>query len=160
MGSVNYARLPTERAHPRSGNLDRLSAAQIIRLMNREDKLVLRAIARAESSISRAIRLIAGSLQSGGRLYFVGAGTSGRLGVIEAAECPPTFNTKPGQVQAIMAGGKAAVFRSKEGAEDSVKDAVSACRRIGVLICRREGVKDNSCATRERLARHQRGRSF
>lgn len=132
MASVNYASLPTEQLHPGSAKLDRLTPLQIVRLMNREDHEVLRAIERAHSSIAWAIGLITGSLRSGGRLFFVGAGTSGRLGVIEAAECPPTFNTTPGQIQAIMAGGKAAVFRSMEGAEDSEREAVTACRRAGV----------------------------
>jgi len=132
MGLLNYANLATEQAHPRSRNLDDLSPSQIIRLMNEEDRQVLKAIRRAEPQISRTIRLIVNALRQGGRLIFVGAGTSGRLGVIEAAECPPTFNTPPSLIQAVMAGGRSAVFRSKEGAEDSVTEAVSACRRVGV----------------------------
>ena len=132
MTSIHYAALSTEQIHPGTRSLDRLSPAQIVRLMNREDRRVLAAIDQARSRIAWAIGLIACAFRQGGRLFFVGAGTSGRLGVIEAAECPPTFNTEPGQVQAIMAGGKQAVFRSKEGAEDSEKEAVSACRRAGV----------------------------
>jgi N-acetylmuramic acid 6-phosphate etherase len=132
MPPVNYAALSTEQVHPGSQSLDHLTPSQIIRLMNREDRKVLDAIRSASPQISWAVRLISGALSKGGRLFFIGAGTSGRLGVIEAAECPPTFNTKPDQVQAIMAGGKSAVFKSKEGAEDSGKAAVSACRRAGV----------------------------
>ncbi len=132
MGRVNYAALSTEQTHPRSKNLDRLSPSQIVRLMNREDRQVLQAIAQARKRVVRAIRLIVQALRKDGRLFFIGAGTSGRLGVIEAAECPPTFSTPPGLVQAIMAGGKSAVFRSKEGSEDSEKEAVSAVRRAGV----------------------------
>jgi N-acetylmuramic acid 6-phosphate etherase len=113
MGLVNYAALPTERIHPRTGNLDRLSAFQIVGLMNREDRRVLGAIAQARAPIARAVGLIVAAFRSGGRLFFVGAGTSGRLGVIEAAECPPTFNTPPSLIQAVMAGGRSAVFRSK-----------------------------------------------
>lgn len=132
MTAIDYAALSTERVHPGSRSLDRLSASRIVRLMNREDRKVLAAISRARPRIAWAVGLIAGAFRQGGRLFFVGAGTSGRLGILEAAECPPTFNIKPGQVQAIMAGGKPAVFRSKEGAEDSEKAAVSACRRAGV----------------------------
>src|SRR5690349_1911550 len=129
---MNYAALSTEKTNSRSRHLDRLSPAQIVQLMNREDKEVLRAIAGARPAIARAIGLITEALRRGGRVIFVGAGTSGRLGVIEAAECPPTFNTPPAMVQAIMAGGPSAVFRSKEGAEDSTAKAQSACRRIGM----------------------------
>ncbi len=132
MGLMNYASLSTEKVNPRSLHLDRLSPEQIVRLMNQEDHEVLRALFRARSSIAKAIKLITGSLRGGGRLFFVGAGTSGRLGVIEAAECPPTFNTPPSMVQAIMAGGRSAVFQSQEGAEDSEKDAISAVRRAGI----------------------------
>src|SRR5258706_9860719 len=119
MGRPDYSRLQTERSNPRSARLDLLSAPQIIRLMNQEDRQVLRAVARRRGAIARAVELIRARLRQGGRLFFVGAGTSGRLGVLEAAECPPTFNSSPQMVQAIMAGGRAAVFRSKEGAEDS-----------------------------------------
>jgi N-acetylmuramic acid 6-phosphate etherase len=129
---MDYASLSTEKVNLHSARLDRLSPIQIVRLMNREDRQVLRAVAQASPSIARVISLIVTSLQQGGRLIFVGAGTSGRLGVIEAAECPPTFGTSPLLIPAIMAGGKSAVFRSKEGSEDSESDAVSACRRIGV----------------------------
>jgi len=132
MGPLNYAALSTEQSHPRSKNLDRLTPLQIVRLMTRADRQVLRSIAQAQARIAWAIRLIVSQLRKGGRLFFMGAGTSGRLGVIEAAECPPTFNTSPSLVQAVMAGGPTAVFRSKEGAEDSEKEAVAACRRVGV----------------------------
>src|SRR5579864_1692772 len=129
---MNYATLATEKVNGRSRRLDRLSASQIVQLMNQEDRQVLRAIARARPSITRAIGLITHGISRKGRLIFVGAGTSGRLGVLEAAECPPTFSTPRSLIRAVMAGGKSAVFQSKEGAEDSTKDAVSACRRIGV----------------------------
>jgi N-acetylmuramic acid 6-phosphate etherase len=86
--------------------------------MNREDCGVAVAVGRVGREIARAITLVVGALQSGGRLFFVGAGTSGRLGVLEAAECPPTFNTPPSLVQAIIAGGRHSVFSSREGAED------------------------------------------
>jgi len=128
-----YARLPTERANPRSRDLDRMTAAGIARLMNREDARAVRAVARALPRIARAVDTIVGRLRDRGRLFFVGAGTSGRLGVLEAAECPPTFGTPPSLVQAIMAGGRASVFRSREGAED---DARAARRAVGSRVRR------------------------
>lgn len=115
---VRYGQLPTEQRHPRSRDLDRLPTAALLRLMNREDARVIRAVRLAIPTISHAVELISASLKRGGRLWFVGAGTSGRLGVLEAAECPPTFSTSPSLVQAIIAGGRGAVFRSREGAED------------------------------------------
>ena len=96
--------------------------------MNREDRRPAEAVRRATPAIARAVDLIVEALRGGGRLFFVGAGTSGRLGVLEAAECPPTFGTPPRLVQAIMAGGRAAVFRSREGAEDDVGAARRAVR--------------------------------
>jgi len=114
-----YKNLPTEQRHPKSARLDALSTLDIVRLMNQEDAQVLMAVRRALPSIARASDLIVRSWRKGGRLFLVGAGTSGRLAILEAAECPPTFNTQPSQIQALMAGGKKAVFRSQEGAEDS-----------------------------------------
>jgi len=121
--SINYARLSTEQPNPRSRLLDRLSVANILRLMNREDARVPRAVTRVIPHTARAVSLIVEAVRRGGRLFFLGAGTSGRLGVIEAAECPPTFNTPSGMVQAIIAGGRRAVFRSREGAEDDRRQA-------------------------------------
>jgi len=129
MSRVNYAVLTTEQSHPKSGDLDLLSPRAFVRLMNREDARVLKAVSRAERPLARAIVLIARQLKTGGRLFFIGAGTSGRLGILEAAECPPTFNTPPELIQAVMAGGPSAVFRSKEGAEDSEREAAAAVRR-------------------------------
>jgi N-acetylmuramic acid 6-phosphate etherase len=126
---IRYDRLPTERADPRSGQLDRLSAAQIARLMNRADRRAVRAVGRAAPAIGRTVDLIVRSLSRRGRLIFVGAGTSGRLGVLEAAECPPTFDTPPSLVQAVIAGGKRTVFRSSEGAEDNGPDGARQIRR-------------------------------
>ncbi len=126
---VRYSRLPTEQRHPRSRALDRLSIAEFARLINQEDARVPRAVQAQLPQIVRAIRLIAATLRGGGRLLFLGAGTSGRLGVIEAAECPPTFHTDPSTVQAIIAGGPRAVFRSREGSEDDRASAHRAVRR-------------------------------
>jgi N-acetylmuramic acid 6-phosphate etherase len=124
---VNYAHLSTEQANSRSAGLDRLSARQIVALMNREDRKVVQAVARAAQEIARGADMIAASFRKGGRLHLVGAGTSGRLAVLEAAECPPTFNSD--RVLAYMAGGNPAVFRSQEGAEDQVAPARRAIRR-------------------------------
>ncbi len=129
MRRIRYDRLPTERADPRTGKLDRLSAAQIARLMNRADRRAVRAVGRAAPAIGRAVDLIVRALSQRGRLIFVGAGTSGRLGVLEAAECPPTFDTPPSLVQAVIAGGKRTVFRSAEGAEDNGPDGARQIRR-------------------------------
>src|SRR5206468_323752 len=93
---IRYARLATERANPRSRALDLLSPRAIAALMNREDRRAVLAVGRVRSAIASAVRMIVGALRGGGRLFFVGAGTSGRLGVLEAAECPPTFGAAPG----------------------------------------------------------------
>jgi N-acetylmuramic acid 6-phosphate etherase len=117
----DYARVPTERPNPRSRELDRLSPSRLFDLMNSEDAAVVRAVRRAKREVLRAVALIADRLARGGRLYLAGAGTSGRLCVLEAAELPPTFDTSPRLVQALMAGGRSSVFRSREGAEDDAR---------------------------------------
>jgi N-acetylmuramic acid 6-phosphate etherase len=135
--AMRYHRLPTEQRHPRSHALDRLSPLRLARLMNREDAHVVRAVGRAIPRIARAIRLIAQTRRRGGRIVFLGAGTSGRLGVLEAAECPPTFHTAPSAIQAVIAGGRGAVFRSREGTEDrraEARDAVRAKVRRGDVV--------------------------
>jgi N-acetylmuramic acid 6-phosphate etherase len=129
MARICYEQLPTERASAASRDLDRLSPLQVARLMNRADLEAVRAVGRAAPAIGRAVELIVHSLSRGGRLIFVGAGTSGRLGVIEAAECPPTFDTPPALVQAVVAGGRGAVFRSREGAEDDAAEGARQVRR-------------------------------
>ncbi len=127
--AARYGGLPTERADPRSQGLDRLSALGIARLMNAADRQAVRAVGRAAPAIARAVDDVVSALGRGGRLIFVGAGTSGRLGVLEAAECPPTFGTPPRLVQAVMAGGRPAVFRSREGAEDDARAGAREVRR-------------------------------
>ena len=129
MGKNRYYRLPTERPNPRSRDLDHLSAVEIARLMNRTDRAAVAAVGRAARGIGQAVDVIVARLSRGGRLLFVGAGTSGRLGVLEAAECPPTFDTRPALVQAVIAGGRRAVFRSAEGAEDNAAEGARAIRR-------------------------------
>jgi N-acetylmuramic acid 6-phosphate etherase len=126
---VRYSGLPTERPNRASRDLDRLSPLAVIDLMNREDVRVPASVGRVKRAVARAVELISLSLAAGGRLVFVGAGTSGRLGVMEAAECPPTFNTPPALVQAIMAGGRKSVFHSREGAEDRTGEAKQEIRR-------------------------------
>lgn len=129
MPRLRYETLPTERPNRRSRRLDSLSASQIATLMNREDRRLVSAVSGVRRNVGRATDLIVRALNSGGRLFFVGAGTSGRLGVMEAAECPPTFNTPPSLVQAIIAGGPASVFRSREGAEDRAAEARRVVRK-------------------------------
>lgn len=105
-----------------------MSAREIIRLMNREDRRAVDAVRRVLPRVARAVDRIVEALGRGGRLFFVGAGTSGRLGILEAAECPPTFGIAPGRVQAVMAGGRSAVFRAREGAEDDARAGARAMR--------------------------------
>jgi N-acetylmuramic acid 6-phosphate etherase len=122
--------LPTEAINPASLNIDKLPAAAIVDLMLAEDRKALAAVQKERDRIAVGADLIAKSLRKGGRVVFVGAGTSGRLGVLESAEMPPTFGTDPLLVQAIMAGGKGAIFRAKEGAEDNYEEGVRAVNRL------------------------------
>ncbi|HSM81112.1 MAG TPA: N-acetylmuramic acid 6-phosphate etherase [Nodosilinea sp.] len=118
--------LLTEQANPRSAQLDRLSALELVDLFNREDERTLAAIAGARQELAAAIEATALALGQGGRLFYVGAGTSGRLGVLDAAECPPTFCTPPELVQGIIAGGAGALVKSSEGLEDIAEDGAAA----------------------------------
>lgn len=120
--------LLTERTNPRTVGIDELSRPAIVDLVNGEDRAAFDAVCGAKESISAAVDVVFRSLKEGGRVFFVGAGTSGRLGVLEAAECPPTFGTDPEMVQAVMAGGRDAVWSSVEGAEDSATASVEALR--------------------------------
>jgi len=110
--------LVTEQRNPRSRNLDRLDPTAVLRLINAEDRTVPQAVAREIPKIARAVDLVVSAFRRGGRLFYLGAGTSGRLGVLDAAECPPTFGTDPNLVQGIIAGGYKALVRSQEGSED------------------------------------------
>src|SRR5437773_4628594 len=112
----------TEQRNAASRNLDRRTAAEIVRLMNREDHKVAVAVGRELPAIARAVDAIAGAIRKGGRLIYVGAGSSGRMGVLDAAECPPTFGTSPKLVQALIAGGRRAITKAVEGAEDSERN--------------------------------------
>lgn len=122
--------LTTESRNRSSHNLDRLDTRAVLELMNREDRAVPTAITRVIPEISRAVDKVAESFRSGGRLIYAGAGTSGRLGVLDAAECPPTFGVSPRMVQAIIAGGRQTLVRSREGVED---DEAAAVRDIAKL---------------------------
>jgi N-acetylmuramic acid 6-phosphate etherase len=123
MPSQPKERRRSEQRNVASKNLDRMSAMQIVRLMNREDRKVAAAVGRALPAIARAVDAIVRAMRSGGRLIYVGAGSSGRMAVLDAAECPPTFGTSPKLVQALIAGGRRAVTGAVEGAEDSLANA-------------------------------------
>lgn len=118
--------LLTEQVNVNSANLDRLSTLDLVDLFNKEDINTLNAIAGARQELADAIDLIAANLHQGGRLFYIGAGTSGRLGVLDAAECPPTFCTPPELVQGILAGGAGALVKSSEGLEDIASDGAQA----------------------------------
>jgi N-acetylmuramic acid 6-phosphate etherase len=118
-GKIAAADLKTERRNPRSAALDSLPALEIARIINREDNKVAPAVRRALPQIARGIDMIAAALRRGGRLIYVGAGTSGRIAALDAAECPPTFNTSPRQVQYVIAGGSRALGAAVEANEDS-----------------------------------------
>ncbi len=118
--------LLTEQANPASQDLDQLTSLELVDLFNREDAHVISAIAAARNELAAAIDLTAAALRQGGRLFYIGAGTSGRLGVLDAAECPPTFCTPPELVQGIIAGGAAALLRSSEQLEDQAADGAEA----------------------------------
>lgn len=122
----------TERRNPRSSTIDTASALEIVDLIGAEDATVPAAVAKARVDIGRAIDLIEAAFRSGGRLIYVGAGTSGRLGVLDAAECPPTFGTPPEMVVGVIAGGPDALVRSVEGAEDDLEAARVEMERLRV----------------------------
>lgn len=116
--AVDTVSLATEASNPASRNLDQLSASQIVELMNDEDGKVAGAVRKTLPRIAQAVEVITARMQKGGRLVYMGAGTSGRLGVLDAAECPPTFNTSPDQVLGLIAGGPNAMVNAAEAAED------------------------------------------
>jgi N-acetylmuramic acid 6-phosphate etherase len=118
----------TERRNAASKNLDRMTAREIVRLMNREDRKVAGAVGRESAAIARAVDAIVGAIRKGGRLIYVGAGSSGRMGVLDGAECPPTFGTSPKVVVALIAGGRRAITRAVEGAEDSERNGARDLR--------------------------------
>ena len=111
----------TERRNPATENLDRMSALEIVTAMNREDAKVPRAIRKVLPEIAKAVDLVAQRLAEGGRLIYVGSGTSGRIGALDASECPPTFGVSPKMVQFVIAGGESALVKAAEASEDSAE---------------------------------------
>ena len=124
--------LPTEAINPLSLGIDKAPTAEIVDLMVNEDKKVVAAVQKERERIAHGIEIISSAVRKGGRIILVGAGTSGRLGVVEAAEMPPTFSTSPRMVQAIMAGGQEAVFKAKEGVEDNFEEGSRSISRLRV----------------------------
>jgi N-acetylmuramic acid 6-phosphate etherase len=124
--------LLTEARNPHSEEIDRLSPREIVALMNAEDARVVEAVGAVADAVAQAIEWAAGAFRSGGRLIYVGAGTSGRLGVLDASECPPTFSTPPEMVVGLIAGGPTALTRAVEGAEDSPRQGAADLRALGV----------------------------
>lgn len=128
--SSKWQSLPTEAVNPATLAIDKQSATGIVEMMLAEEKKALAAVHRERERIAVGADMLAKALRKGGRVIFVGAGTSGRLGVVESAEMPPTFGTDPSLVQAIIAGGKAAILRAKEGAEDNFEEGARATKRL------------------------------
>lgn len=122
----------TERFNPRTAEIDRASTREIVALLNAEDRTVADAVAAESDAIAAVVDEVAARLRAGGRLFYVGAGTSGRLGVLDAAECPPTFGTHPDTVQGIVAGGADALVRAIEGAEDDADAGRNAIAEAGI----------------------------
>jgi len=134
----------TEKRNQRSLSIDKLSTLEVVDLINSEDMLVASAVAKEREQIAAAIDLIVERFRIGGRLFYVGAGTSGRLGVLDASECPPTFGVSPSMVQGIIAGGKRALVRAVEGAEDFANDGAETIEKwkigakdvvVGIAAC-------------------------
>ena len=122
----------TEQRNPKSTKIDKLDVLGIVDLINSEDRLVAEAVSDEREAIARAIELVEKALRAGGRLIYVGAGTSGRLGVLDAAEMPPTFGVDPERIHGVIAGGYQALVRSQEGAEDHPEDGAEAITNLDV----------------------------
>ena len=128
---VELQKIATEQRNPNTMNIDTLSTLDMVNLINREDHRVAEAVALVTDKIAEAVDVIAARLSTGGRLIYCGAGTSGRLGILDAVECPPTYSTDPETVQALMAGGYGAIFKAVEGAEDSKELGKADMQGIG-----------------------------
>ena len=122
----------TEEENPRTANISSLPTAEVVRLMSAEDALVAGAVSEVLVEVARAVDAIVARLQSGGRLFYIGTGTSGRLGVLDAAECPPTFGVAPDLVQAVIAGGYEACYRAVEASEDDSEAGVNDLKARGL----------------------------
>ena len=127
---VELQKIATEQRNPNTMNIDTLSTLDMVKLINREDHRVADAVGEVTDKIAQAVEVIAEKLATGGRLIYCGAGTSGRLGILDAVECPPTYSTDPETVQALMAGGYGAIFKAVEGAEDSKELGVEDMQNI------------------------------
>lgn len=134
----------TENSNHKSKNIDKLSTVEVVKLINSEDMLVASAVGKESKEIAAAVDMIVEHFKKSGRLFYVGAGTSGRLGVLDASECPPTFGVSPLLVQGIIAGGKRALVRAVEGAEDKINDGIEAINKrkicandvvVGIAAC-------------------------
>ena len=133
------SKLTTEQRNPNSINIDKISTFEILKIINNEDKLVPLAVEKEIPYIEQAVEIVVNAIKNGGRLLYFGAGTSGRLGVVDASECPPTFGTPFGMIDGFIAGGKEAMFRAQEGAEDyeenGAKDVLSAQVTDRDVVC-------------------------
>jgi len=138
------SKLTTEKRNAKTKDIDRRSTGEIVDILNSEDAKVAPAVAKERKRIAKAVDMIVAAFKAGGRLFYVGAGTSGRLGVLDASECPPTFTTPPSMVQGIIAGGRRALVRAVEGAEDSPGDGAAAIDKkrltpddivVGIAAC-------------------------
>src|SRR5206468_3739905 len=129
----------TEQRNPRSENLEKMSVRELVELFVEEEKLVQDALRTATMELAKAIEMVTGSLRNGGRLFYVGTGSSGRIGVLDASEIPPTFGASPDLVQGVIAGGVTALYRSVEGAEDE--------ESAGALAMRERGLKAGTATT-------------
>lgn len=128
----DLSHLPTEAINPRTGELSRLPVREALQLINEEDQTVPLAVSLVLGEVAQVVEAVAARMKNGGRLFYIGAGTSGRLGIVDASECPPTFGTPPEWVQGLIAGGREAMFRSQEGAEDVPADGAAALREAGL----------------------------
>jgi N-acetylmuramic acid 6-phosphate etherase len=134
----------TEKRNKKSANIDKLSTVEVVKLINSEDMLIAGAVGKEAKKIAAAVDMIVERFRQGGRLFYVGAGTSGRLGVLDASECPPTYGVSPLLVQGIIAGGNRALVRAVEGAEDKINDGIAAIAKrkikandvvVGIAAC-------------------------
>lgn len=130
MAHINLSSMVTEERNPASENIDQLSTLEIVRIINEEDKKVALAVEKALPNIADAVDAISQAFLKGGRLIYCGAGTSGRLGILDASECPPTYGTKPEMVIGLIAGGHPAILKAVENAEDSIERGVNDLKNI------------------------------
>lgn len=129
--TIDLSKMVTESRNPASENIDRLSTIEMLQLINNEDKKVALAVEKELANIAQAVDIISTAFLNGGRLVYCGAGTSGRLGILDASECPPTYGTKPEQVIGLIAGGHQAIFKAVENAEDSLELGITDLKQIG-----------------------------